>query len=70
MFDLRPAGLISQSASSAQRRNDAALIGFDMEDAQAYAPSGPRSARTESANRNGRPLPLTGLVTRALGILA
>jgi hypothetical protein len=70
LFDFFSSGVISQSASSAQRRNDAALIGFDVEDAQTYAPSGAGSARTESTGRNRRPLSSASLVTRALGILA
>jgi hypothetical protein len=51
------------------------LIGFDMEDAQAFAPSGSRPACAEGTGRKGRPLGSAGLglalaITRALGILA
>jgi hypothetical protein len=35
---LVPAGIIDQAASDAQSSNGAALIGFDMEDAQTCAP--------------------------------
>jgi hypothetical protein len=36
---LVPAGIIDQAASDAQSSNGAALIGFDMEDAQPARPS-------------------------------
>jgi hypothetical protein len=75
MFDLFSGGVISQASCRAQSGKGAALIGFDVEDAQAYASSGTRLARAESAGREGQPLALAGLgltltLTRALGILA
>jgi len=60
MLDLFSAGVIRQAASSAQSSKGAALIGFDMEDAQPFAPSISRSARAES--RNGKPLALARLI--------
>jgi hypothetical protein len=75
MFDFFSGGVISQTPCRLQSGEDAALIGFDTEDALAYAPSGTRSARAESTEREGQPLALAGLglpptMTRALGILA
>jgi hypothetical protein len=56
------AGIIGQAACDTQSGKGTALIGFDMKDAHACAPSGSRPARAESS------LPLT--MTRALGIVA
>jgi hypothetical protein len=53
MFDFFSGGIISQAPCRAQSGKGAALIGFDVEDAQAFAPSGTRSARAESAGRSG-----------------
>jgi hypothetical protein len=77
MLDLLSAGVIRQAPCCAQSGDDAALIGFDMENGHASPPSGPRSTRAESAGRKRRALALASLVrgltltmTRALGILA
>jgi hypothetical protein len=45
------------------KQQGAALIGFDMKDAQAFAPSGSRAARAETSGG------LTLTMTRALGII-
>jgi hypothetical protein len=58
------AGIIGQAACDTQSGKSTALIGFDMKDAQAFAPSGPRAAGAQSSGG----LPLT--TTRALVVLA
>ena len=50
----------------AQGSNEAALMGFDMEDGQACAPSGGRPARAEGTGRKRWTLSLEGLVAGLL----
>ena len=50
----------------AQGSNEAVLMGFDMEDGQACAPSGGRPARAEGTGRKRWTLSLEGLVAGLL----